>query len=89
MARGATIIGRNVRVGRRELDLLVRFDRIVVAVEVKTRVNHDARLAYTQEKSRNVREAMAGARPRPRRLDLVAVRLAAAGVDIRWLPGVA
>ena len=34
--RGAVVVERNVRVGRGEIDLIVRFDTQLVAVEVKT-----------------------------------------------------
>jgi putative endonuclease len=36
-ARGWTILGQNVRVGRRELDLIIRKGRVLAFVEVKTR----------------------------------------------------
>lgn len=60
-----------------------------MAVEVKTRVGvGDPREAYTKEKSDNVWRTLNGLRPRPSRVDLIAVSLTAAGVDLRWIPSV-
>ena len=82
-------MGRNVRSGRGEIDILARFPDALVAVEVKTRVGAgDPRQAYTKEKSDNVRRALGGLRPRPSRVDLVAVSLTATGADLRWIPAV-
>jgi Holliday junction resolvase-like predicted endonuclease len=81
-------VGRNVRAGRGEIDLLVRLDATLVAVEVKTRAGGDPRRAYTPEKARHVVEAAGRLQPSPRRVDLVAVAVGPAGVDIRWIPGV-
>lgn len=81
-------MGRNVRAGRGEIDLLVRLDGTLVAVEVKTRAAGDARSAYSGEKARNVAETARRLRPAPSRLDLIAVAVGSAGVDIRWIPGV-
>ncbi|MBT8217123.1 MAG: YraN family protein [Acidimicrobiia bacterium] len=84
--RGATIIGRNLRAGRGEIDILARWGHTVVAVEVKTRRGGDPLLAFTPAKEQRVRAAMALVRPAPHRLDLVTVAVSASGVDIRWLP---
>ena len=84
--RGARIVARNVRAGRGEIDLLVRFGRQLAAVEVKTRHDADPLEAFTPEKARRVREAAARLRPPVHRIDLVAVRLTDAGVEIRWQP---
>ncbi len=86
--QGASVVGRNVRAGRGEVDLLVRIDAALVAVEVKTRVGSDPRIAYTAEKADRVWAAIGRLNPRPRRLDLVAVALTTEGADIRWIPGV-
>jgi Holliday junction resolvase-like predicted endonuclease len=82
------VVGRNIRSGRGEIDLLVRWPGLLVAVEVKTRAGADPRTAYTDDKSRAVRQAARLLRPRPRRLDLIAVELGRQAVDIRWVPGV-
>jgi len=68
--------------------LLVRIQSTLVAVEVKTRVGADPRGAYTADKADHVWAAISGLRPRPQQLDLVTVRLTAAGADIRWIPKV-
>jgi len=81
-------VGRNVRAGRGEIDLLVRLDANLVAVEVKTRASGDARAAYSADQARNVAETARRLRPAPNRLDLITVAVGAAGVDIRWIPGV-
>ncbi len=81
-------MGRNVRAGRGEIDLLMRMHSRLVAVEVKTRVGADPRPAYTAEKADHVREAVRRLQPRPSRVDLVAVELTTQGAAIRWIPGV-
>jgi putative endonuclease len=87
-ARGATLVARNVRAGPGEIDLLVQWGRELVAVEVKARVGADPRPSFTSEKARRVRDTMRLLSPRPHRLDLVAVEVGQAGVDVRWVPGV-
>ena len=82
------MVGRNVRAGRGEIDLLVRLDATLIAVEVKTRAVGDARSAYSGEKARNVAETARRLRPAPNRLDLITVAVGPEGVDIRWIPGV-
>ena len=86
--RGATIIGRNLRAGRGEIDLLARWGRTVAAIEVKTRLEADPLPAFTPAKEQRVRQAMAVVRPVSHRLDLITVRVTSSGVDIRWLPQV-
>ena len=70
------------------MDLLVRLESILVAVEVKTRIEGDPRAAYTAEKARRVRETARRLKPSPRRVDLIAIAANAVGVEIRWIPGV-
>lgn len=88
VARGATVVAHNVRAGRGEIDLLVRWGRELVAVEVKARVGADPRPSFSSDKARKVRATMRLLAPRPHRLDLVAVEVGQAGVGVRWLPGV-
>ena len=81
------MLDRNVRVGRGEIDLLVRFGNQRVAVEVKTRINSEPREAFSVEKANKVWEAtrrLGGVG----RVDLVAVRIDLQGVEVRWLPQV-
>ncbi len=85
---GAVVVGRNVRAGRGEIDLLVRWRSTLVAVEVKTRVGNEPRESFTAAKADAVWAAVGRLIPRPQRVDLVAIRLGAAGADIRWIPGV-
>jgi Holliday junction resolvase-like predicted endonuclease len=82
---------RNARSGRGEIDLVVRFGSRVVAVEVKTRREGgiDPIEAFTPRKARIVRQAARRLIPQAHRVDLVAVTVGEAGIDIRWLPEVA
>ncbi len=84
------MLARNVRVGRDEIDLLVRLDGEVAAVEVKTgRVGPvDPLESFTPEKEARVRRAAAALRPPVHRVDLVTVSLGVAGVTFRWVPRV-
>jgi len=62
-ARGWQIVGRNVRVGRRELDLIVQRDRVLAFVEVKSRQGlafGDPLEAITHRKQLEVARAAAG-----------------------------
>ena len=82
------MLGRNVRTGRGEIDLLVRFGNRRVAVEVKARVGFEPREAFSVEKSNRTWEAarrLGGVA----RVDLIAVRFDSAGAEVRWLPEVA
>ena len=93
--RGARILGRNVRVGRGELDLVVRFGDRTVAVEVKTvggsAVADGAIARIDGTKLRQVRRLANHLAPRagPVRVDFVGVRTTADGVTVDWRKGVA
>ena len=80
-------MARNVRAGRGEIDLLARIDGRLVAVEVKTRRGVDPRVQMTDAKSERVRSAVARLRPRPSRIDVVAVLLDERGATVRWVRG--
>jgi Holliday junction resolvase-like predicted endonuclease len=88
--RGATIVGRNRRVGRSELDLLVRMGDVTVVVEVKTVSRTaggiSAAAHLTGPKLKRLR-AMAG-ELRATRVDLMAVTVGENYVELRWVPGV-
>lgn len=84
------ILARNEVVGRGEIDLLVRFGRTVVAVEVKTIVpsvpSDDPLDHFTPAKARQVSRLARSLKPVVNRVDVIGVTVRADGVDIRWLP---
>ena len=87
--RDARVVARNLRVGRGELDLVVAFAERRVAVEVKTIQTgglDDPAYAFTPAKAAQVRSL--AHRLGIFRVDLVAVSIGSAGVDIRWVPEV-
>lgn len=84
-------MARNVRVGRGEIDLVVRFGPELAVVEVKTSSMSNSALddpveAFTPQKALQVgrlaRTLGIG------RVDLVAVAVGEEGVDVRWIPRV-
>jgi Holliday junction resolvase-like predicted endonuclease len=90
VSRGALVLGRNVVVGRGEVDLHVRLDgQTVVAVEVKTVVrgpaSADPREHFDDAKARQVWRLARELEPPARRVDLVAVTLDSFGAEVRWL----
>jgi Holliday junction resolvase-like predicted endonuclease len=86
--RGAVIIDRNVRVGRDEIDLVVRVDGHLAAVEVKTGLGPGARPWENFDDDKNARIRRAAGALSIRRIDLVTVELHHEGATVRWLPGV-
>ncbi len=83
--RGVRIIGRNVVVGRGEIDLLAEDCAGRFAVEVKSGTGVDSehpRWNFTDSKARQV--AGLARRVGVRRVDLVTVLVGADGVDIEW-----
>ncbi len=89
-SRRARIIDRNVRVGRGEIDLVIALGRERVAVEVKTIQTgglDDPAFAFTEKKADQVR--LLANRLGISRVDLVAISIGRAGIDIRWIPEVA
>ena len=87
--RGATVLARNVRVGRDEIDLVVALEGSLIAVEVKTRICVDPSIQLTTDKERRLRDAAGRLRPRPHRIDLVTVEIRPSGALVRWLRDVA
>lgn len=83
--RGGRILHRNLRVGRGELDLVVRFPEAVVAIEVRTIVSRegDAVEAIGDDKLGQVHSL--ARLVRIDRVDAVAVRLDSRVVDIHWI----
>ena len=82
---GATVVGRNVTVGRGEIDLIACDDSGRFAVEVKTGMANGLdhpRFHFTDRKRAQVRTL---ARKRSiYRVDLVTVQLKASGVQVDW-----
>lgn len=81
-------MARNVTVGSDEIDLLMAWGSLLVAVEVKTRLGADPAEAFTPVKAARFRRAGQGLEPKPGRYDLVTVCAGRGGVEVRWLPGV-
>lgn len=77
-----------MRVGADEIDLLVAWGKLVVAVEVKTRVGGEPEEGFTSAKAARLRRAGRALTPAPGRYDLVTVCARREGVGVRWLPGV-
>lgn len=86
--RGAEVTGRNLVVGRGEIDLTVEMDGRRAAVEVKSIAGDhlDPRDAFTEDKADQVRRLAARLDPPTRIVDLVTVQLGSNGVVIRWTP---
>lgn len=91
--RGAHILGRNVRIGRGEIDLVIRHDGEVIAVEVKTIVETpwsiDPLDHFTTAKAAQVARLGRAHDPPVTRIDAVGVALSERGVAVRWLVGAA
>jgi putative endonuclease len=86
--RGAVIVDRNVRVGRDEIDLIVRIDDRTVVVEVKTGLGSGTRPWENFDQEKNARIRRAADMLSIRRIDLISVELRTEGAVVRWLPGV-
>jgi putative endonuclease len=85
--RGAAIVGRNVRVGRDEIDLIVELDGRRVAVEVKAALGAVApEEHFDAAKEANLRRAVRQLEPPIARIDLVTVVLDGDGATVRWIP---
>jgi len=86
--RGATIVDRNVRIGRDEIDLVVQIGGETVAVEVKTGLGSGTRPWESFDDGKNAKLRRATRTLAIRRIDLVAIEFTAENVVIRWLPGI-
>lgn len=85
--RGATVVGRNVRVGRDEVDLVIRIGDELAVVEVKTGLGSGTRPWENYDEGKAARIRRAADALSIRRIDLIAVELKRDGVTIRWSPG--
>jgi putative endonuclease len=87
---GITVAGRNLRVGRGEIDLLAADRGEPLVAEVKTLVTtapgDDPAEAFTAQKEAQVRKLAARLRPPVRRIDLLSVSVRPDGVRVRWTP---
>jgi len=84
--RGIPVLGRNVRRGSDEIDLIVRVAGVPAVVEVKTGVGEGTRPweRFDDDKERRVRRA--GASLGIDRVDLVTVEFTRERIIVRWLP---
>ena len=84
--QGLEVLDRNVRVGRGELDVIVRSggDRIAVEVKTLSTPGDDPFRTFTPAKQRQVNNL--ARQVKCRRCDLLVVELHADGVLFRWLP---
>lgn len=86
---GCTVIGRNVRHGRDELDIIVRHRRRVAIVEVKaTSDGSDPLDAVDDSKLDRIGHAAHGLGMRAYRVDVIAVRFTPSRAEVRWLQGI-
>lgn len=89
---GAEIEARNVVLGGGELDLIVRFGGVRVAVEVKSITSdrsdsdHDPLEHFDEGKSRQV--FLLASLAKCRRVDLIGVVFGPDGILVRWIPSV-
>ena len=90
VARGFRVIGRNVRAGRREIDLVVARGSTVALVEVKFR-RRDAEESWRRAQRARAAEAalhlMASWEGKNVRFDLVTIEEDARGWTLRHYPG--
>jgi putative endonuclease len=85
--RGCRVVARNLRVGRSEIDLLIRDGRAFVVVEVKTRRRGDPATRFDEAKIRALRRAVARLRLPAARIDLVTVELGDGTATVIWRRG--
>ena len=90
VARGFRVIGRNVRAGRREIDLVVSRGSTIVLVEVKFRRRASAEAWRHAQKARAGEAALALMEQWPGktvRFDLVTIEEEPLGWTLRHYPG--
>lgn len=88
--RGGIIVGRNLRVGHNEIDMLVEIEGERVVIEVKTAASwHGAGNAgsnFDDAQAHRVRDAARSLQTPVARVDLICVTVDRSGVGIRWSP---
>lgn len=89
--RGGIIVGRNLRVGRNEIDVLADFAGERVVIEVKTEASWnggagDPGSNFDDAQAHRVRDAARSLQPPVARVDLICVAVGRSGVGIRWSP---
>ncbi len=86
--RGFLLVERNVFVDGYELDLVVRREATIVAVEVKTSTRGcDPIEAVDDAKASRVIRAVGAYRLTVHRIDVMGVTLSSHGAGVRWLKG--
>jgi len=87
------VTARNLKIGRGELDIVVRFGGEPAVVEVRS-IRETGTLrpnpleVFTDRKVTQVRTLARLLRPPVYRIDLVAVHFRKDGIEVRWLPRV-
>ena len=84
--RGALVLGRNLRIGRGEIDLVIEHqgERAVVEVKATSAGGGDPSYHFNSAKRRQV-ERLARSLG-VFRVDYVGIEISASGATIRWLP---
>lgn len=88
--RGGIIVGRNLRVGHNEIDVLAEIEGERVVIEVKTAASWhragDAGSNFDDAQAHRVRDAARSLQPPVARIDLICLTVDRSGVGIRWSP---
>lgn len=92
--QGHSVLERNVKVGRGEIDILAQINGERAVVEVRSRWavgkrgSPDALEAFDAAKAQQVRKLAASPPARTSRVDLIAVRFRGRRVELHWVPRV-
>jgi putative endonuclease len=87
--RGGIIVGRNLRVGHNEIDVLAEVEGERVVIEVKTAASWhggNAGSNFDDAQAHRVRDAARSLQPPVARVDLICVTVDRSGIGIRWSP---
>lgn len=87
---GGRVVGRNLRAGRDELDLVAAFGDRMIVFEVKTRVAgpFSPDLNFDDRKATALRRGARALGIVVSRIDLITVELDKAGAALRWIAAV-